>query len=124
MYVTALAALASLLLTAAVYRAPPSTAAGHPPKGARAYTSLMMWTMMLSLPLGGQLLQSSTRIGTTVAPGIAGWLRDHTGSAAAPVLFFALAAAAVVPCIGGLRALQAHWPIDAPDSRSLRSNSR
>ena len=47
----------------------------------------------------------------TVAPVIAGWLRDWTGSTKAPVLFSALLMASVVLCVGLLRLLQANWPI-------------
>jgi predicted MFS family arabinose efflux permease len=108
MYMTAVAALAALVLTALLYRAPPSpldlpdeplryglparemvhtsvvgigwalynaafilvvsftpdmlVAAGHARGAASALTSLFMWTTMVSVPLGGRLLQSSRHV--------------------------------------------------------------
>jgi len=50
-------------------------------------------------------------LGMTLLPGLAGWLRDTTGSAKAPVLLAALLMGCVVLCILALRLLQARWPI-------------
>ncbi|MEJ2175372.1 MAG: MFS transporter [bacterium] len=225
MYVTAFAALASLLLTALFYRAPPAlldvpgqplryglpmrqfvqmsvagvvwalynavlilvisfgpdalVVAGYARGPAQSVTSLFMWTAMISVPLGGRLLQSVKRVtpalvalllgsaatlvviaggtwpeaslivlgiiagipagalialsaeavsrenrgpglgiyyswyylGMTLVPGIAGGLRDATGSAKAPMLLAALLMVVVVACLLLLRVLQARWPI-------------
>lgn len=108
MYVTAVAALAALLLTALFYRAPPApvelpdaplryglparqlvhtsviglawtlynaafilvvsfapgalVSVGYERGTANSVTSLFMWTMMVSVPLGGRLLQSTRRV--------------------------------------------------------------
>jgi MFS family permease len=227
MYVTALAALASLLLTALFYRAPPVpldlgdaplryglplrqfvqvsvvavawalynavlilvisfgpdalVAAGYARGPAQSVTSLFMWTAMISVPVGGRLLQSVKRVtpalvalllgssatlvviaggtwpqaslivlgiiggipagallalsaeavsrenrgpglgiyftwyylGMTLVPGIAGALRDASGSAKSPLLLAALLMAVVVACVLVLRVLQARWPIEA-----------
>jgi len=227
MYVTAVAALAALLLTALFYRAPPVSlelpeeslryalpsrqlvhtsvvglawtlynavlilvvsftpgalvSAGYERGAAYSVTSLFMWTAMVSVPLGGRLLQSVRHVtpalaalllgssatlvvittgtspaasvillgiiagipagalmalsaeavsrenrgpglgifytwyylGMTLVPVLAGWLRDWTGSAKAPVLLAALLMASVVVCVVLLRTLQAKWPIDA-----------
>jgi fucose permease len=53
----------------------------------------------------------------TLVPVLAGWLRDWTGSAKAPVLLSALLMASVVVCVVLLRMLQAKWPIDEQASR-------
>jgi MFS family permease len=225
MYLTAIAALVALFLTAVFYRAPPSpvtasnaplrfslpsrqlvhvsivgmgwtlfnaafilvvsftpdalVSAGYDYAAAQSVTSLFMWVTVITVPLGGRLLQSSGHIapaiavslllasatviaiafgispvamlilsgvfaglpagalmslsaeavsqdnrgpglgifytwyfaGMTVAPVVAGWLRDWTGSTKAPVLFSALLMASVVLCVGLLRVLQANWPI-------------
>jgi len=225
MYVTALAALASLLLTALFYRAPPApldlgnaplryglplrqfvqvsvvavawalynavlilvisfgpdalVAAGYARGPAQSVTSLFMWTAMISVPVGGRLLQSVKRVtpalvalllgssatlvviaggtwpqaslivlgiiagipagallalsaeavsrenrgpglgiyftwyylGMTLVPGIAGALRDASGSAKSPLLMAALLMAVVVACVLTLRVLQARWPV-------------
>ncbi len=227
MYLTGAAALASLLLTALFYRAPPLplavsdeplryglpprelvqmslvgvgwalfnaafilvvsftpdalVAAGYGHRAAHSVTSLFMWTAMLSVPLGGRLLQSVKRVtlvlvalllgsaatlvvvamgtlpeatlivlgiisgipagalmslsaeavsrenrgpglgiyytwyylGMTLVPPLAGWLRDASGSARAPVLLGSLLLVAVVGCVLGLRVLQSRWPIAA-----------
>lgn len=232
MYLAAIAAFAALVLTAAFYRAPPSSAtetntplryglpsrefvhisivglswtlynavliavvsfapdalvsAGYARGTAQSVTSLFMWTMLISLPIGGRLLQSigyiTTAItlslltaaasivalsfaiapvamfvllgicagipagalislsaeavrpenrgpglgifytwyyaGMTVAPVIAGWLRDWSGSTRAPVLFAAALMAGAVLCVWLLRMLQSNWPIRGPASRA------
>jgi len=228
MYVTALAALGSLVLTALFYRAPPTpldlpavplryglpvrefvqmslagvtwalynavlilvisfgpdalVAAGYARGSAQSVSSLFMWTAMISVPVGGRLLQSVKRVtpaivvlllasaavlvviaggrwpevsmialgivagvpagaimalsaeavsrenrgpglgiyytwyylGMTLVPGIAGALRDASGSAKAPVLLAALLMVIVVACILLLRVLQVRWPILRP----------
>jgi MFS family permease len=225
MYVTAFAALASLLLTALFYRAPPAplelgdaplryglpmrqfvqvsvvavawalynavlilvisfgpdalVAAGYARGPAQSVTSLFMWTAMISVPVGGRLLQSVKRVtpalvalllgssatlvviaggtwpqaslivlgiiagipagallalsaeavsrenrgpglgiyftwyylGMTLVPGIAGALRDASGSAKSPLLLAALLMVIVVACVLLLRVLQARWPV-------------
>lgn len=225
MYIAAIAAVAALVLTAAFYRAPPSSAAeasasrryglpsrelahvsivglgwtlynaalvavvsfapdalvsaGYERGAAHSLASLFMWSMLISLPLGGRLLQSigyiTTAItltlltaagliivlsfgiaplatfvllgifagipagalmslsaeavrpenrgpglgifytwyyaGMTVAPVIAGWLRDWSGSTQVPVLFSAFLMASPVLCVWILRMLQSSWPI-------------
>ena len=227
MYIAAIAALAALVLTAAFYRAPPSSAtetsasrrywlpsrelvhvsivglgwtlynaaliavvsfapealvsAGYERGAAHSLASLFMWSMLISLPLGGRLLQSIGNIttaitltlltatgliialsfaiaplamfvllgvfagipagalmslsaeavrsenrgpglgifytwyyaGMTVAPVIAGWLRDWSGSTQVPVLFSAFLMASPVLCVWVLRMLQSNWPIRA-----------
>lgn len=226
MHVTAVAAVAALLLTALLYRAPPAplaspaeplryglparqlvhtsvaglawtlynaafilvvsfmpealVAVGYERGAAHWVTSLFMWTTMVSVPLGGRLLQSARQLtlalaalllassatlvvittgtlpvagllllgviagipagalmslsaeavsrdnrgpglgiyytwyylGMTLVPVLAGWLRDWTGSAKAPVLLSALLIASVVACVLLLRMLQARWPIE------------
>jgi len=54
-------------------------------------------------------------LGMTLLPGVAGGVRDATGSAPAPLLFAALLMVIVVLCVLALRVLQARWPI--PRSR-------
>ena len=233
MYIAAIAALAALVLTAAFYRAPPSSAtttstslryglpsrelvhisivglgwalynaalitvvsfapdalvsAGYERGVAHSVASLFMWSMLISLPLGGRLLESIGYItaaitlslltaagliitlsfaiapvvmfvllgvfagipagalmslsaeavrpenrgpglgifytwyyaGMTMAPVIAGWLRDWSGSTQAPVLFSAVLMASPVLCVWILRMLQSSWPI-----RGLASGAR
>ncbi len=51
-------------------------------------------------------------VGMTVGPALAGWTRDVSGSAAAPVILGAAMLAGVVVCLGMLRLLQAIWPIE------------
>ena len=50
--------------------------------------------------------------GMTLMPVLAGWLRDWTGSAKAPVLFSAILVAGTVLCVWLLRGLQIAWPIE------------
>jgi len=50
-------------------------------------------------------------LGMTLVPGIAGGVRDATGSAKAPMLLAALLMVVVVACVLLLRVLQARWPI-------------
>jgi MFS family permease len=50
-------------------------------------------------------------LGMTLVPGIAGGLRDATGSAKSPLLLGALLMVLVVGCVLALRVLQAKWPI-------------
>jgi MFS family permease len=50
-------------------------------------------------------------LGMTLVPGIAGALRDATGSAKSPLLLGALLMVLVVGCVLALRVLQAKWPI-------------
>jgi len=52
-------------------------------------------------------------LGMTLVPGIAGALRDASGSAKSPLLLAALLMAVVVACVLVLRVLQARWPIEA-----------
>jgi MFS family permease len=154
--------------------------AGYPPGDARSLTSLFMWTAMISIPLGGRILQTLGRVtaavsvsllassvtlvfvadgasplatfilfgvfagipagalmamsaqavsrenrgpglgifytwyyvGMTLMPVLAGWLRDWTGSAKAPVLLSAILAVGTVLCVWLLRGLQGTWPIE------------
>ena len=154
--------------------------AGYEPGDARSLTSLFMWTTMISIPLGGRILQTFGRVttavsvsllasavtlvfvadgasppttfvlfgifagipagalmalsaqavtrenrgpglgifytwyylGMTLMPMLAGWLRDWTGSAKAPVLLAAMLAAGTVLCVWLLRGLQAARPIE------------
>jgi len=158
-------------------------AAGTARGAAQSITSLFMWTAMISVPVGGRLMQSVKRVtpaivvlslvssailvflasgkwagaslialgivggipagaimaltagavrrenrgpglgvfytwyflGMTLLPGVAGGVRDATGSAPAPLLFAALLMVIVVLCVLALRVLQARWPI--PRSR-------
>ena len=231
MYVTGVAALAALLLTALFYRAPPApvelpdnppryglpsrqlvhtsvvglawtlynavlilvvsftpdalVSQGYERSAANSVTSLFMWTMMISVPLGGRLLQSARKVtpalaallllssamlvvittgtlpaanlillgivagmpagalmslsaetvssenrgpglgifytwyylGMTLVPALAGWLRDWTGSAKAPVLLSVLLTLSVLGCVVLLRTLQAKWPIQEQAAR-------
>jgi MFS family permease len=50
-------------------------------------------------------------LGMTLVPGIAGGLRDATGSAMSPLLLGTLLMVLVVSCVLALRVLQAKWPI-------------
>ncbi len=52
-------------------------------------------------------------VGMTIAPGVAGWIRDQTGQPQAPVLFSASMLLGVVIFVGLLRYLQSRWPITA-----------
>jgi MFS family permease len=152
---------------------------GHEPGAARTMASLVMWTTLVSLPLGGRVIEvvgfvtptmlvslslaaiivlvvplgvapaalcvafglfvgvpggalmaliseavtAENRgpglgvfytwyyVGMTAAPALAGWTRDSSGSASAPVIFAAVMLAGVVLCVGCLRGLQRSWPI-------------
>lgn len=50
--------------------------------------------------------------GMTVFPAVAGWSRDFSGAAAAPLYLAACLVAASVACVLLLRILQAGWPIE------------
>ncbi len=50
-------------------------------------------------------------IGMTASPALAGWTRDASGSAAAPVLLGAAMMVGVIVSVGALRVLQRVWPI-------------
>ena len=54
-------------------------------------------------------------IGMTAGPVLAGWTRDASGSAAAPVLLGAAMLVCVVLSVVGLRILQRAWPISEND---------
>ena len=51
-------------------------------------------------------------VGMTVGPAVAGWTRDISGSAAAPVILGATLLVGVIVSVGVLRLLQATWPIE------------
>lgn len=153
---------------------------GYEPGVARSITSLAMWTMLISIPFGGRLLEvfgwittsivvtlSTAAVamatvsqgigpealcaafgiiagipagalmalsaqavstenrgpglgifytwyyaGMTAAPAVAGWTRDVSGSAAAPVILGAALLGGVVLSVALLRLLQATWPIE------------
>ncbi|MFK7861505.1 MAG: CynX/NimT family MFS transporter [Granulosicoccus sp.] len=155
-------------------------AAGYEAGAAHSVTSLFMWAMMISLPLGGRIMgsfetvtpavvsalliasvlvvalafgvlpalstvlfglfagipggalmslsaqavSSSNRgpglgifytwyyVGMTLAPAVAGGLRDWSGSSQIPVLFAALMLIGVVFLVILFRVLQKRWPID------------
>ena len=50
--------------------------------------------------------------GMAVGPVLAGWSRDATGSAAAPILLAAAMMIVVILSVGLLRLLQRTWPIE------------
>jgi MFS family permease len=50
-------------------------------------------------------------IGMAASPALAGWSRDASGSAAAPVLIGAAMMVGVIMSVGVLRMLQRMWPI-------------
>ncbi len=52
-------------------------------------------------------------VGMTASPALAGWTRDVTGDAAAPVLLGAAMLIVVVLLIGALRVLQRMWAVEA-----------
>ena len=54
--------------------------------------------------------------GMTVGPVLAGWTRDVSGSAAAPVILGATLLGGVILSVGVLRLLQATWPIETKSS--------
>jgi MFS family permease len=152
---------------------------GYQPADARGATSLVMWVTLISIPLGGRLLEKFGRItpsmvvtlvigagailmvsagtvpeasliafgffagipagalmaqsaqavtpenrgpglgifytwyyvGMTIAPPVAGWTRDVTQNAAAPVVFAAAMLVAVVLLVVLFRVMQATWSI-------------
>jgi predicted MFS family arabinose efflux permease len=152
---------------------------GFPPDQARSSVSLAMWATLISIPLGGRLLEvlgwvtfsivaslgaasaimvgiaygiapeilcfvfglvggipagalvalssesltaenrgpglgifyTGYYIGMAAGPALAGWSRDASGSAAAPVLVGAALMLAVIVSVGVLRVLQRTWPI-------------
>jgi predicted MFS family arabinose efflux permease len=156
---------------------------GYSPNRARSIVSLAMWATLLSIPLGGRVLEvfgwitvsivvtlstasalmvgiaygvapevlclafglvvgipagalvaltsealtaenrgpglgiyyTGYYIGMTAGPVLAGWTRDTTGSAAAPVLLGAAMLVCVVLSVVGLRILQRAWPITEND---------
>ena len=57
--------------------------------------------------------------GMAAGPALAGWTRDASGSAAAPILLAAAMMALVVFWVGILRVLQALWPIEPPDNAAV-----
>ena len=152
---------------------------GFPPEHARSTVSLAMWATLISIPLGGRLLEvlgwvtfsivttlgaaaaimvaiaysiapeilciafglvagipagalvalssealssehrgpglgifyTGYYIGMAAGPALAGWSRDASGSAAAPVLVGAIMMVGVIVSVGVLRVLQRMWPI-------------
>jgi len=58
-------------------------------------------------------------VGMTVAPALAGWVRDVSGSAAAPVILGAALLAVTILSVIILRLLQAAWPIE-PEGSPVR----
>ena len=56
-------------------------------------------------------------VGMTVAPVLAGWVRDVSGSAAAPVVLGAVLLAGTILSVAILRLLQMTWPIEAESLR-------
>jgi MFS family permease len=59
--------------------------------------------------------------GMTAGPALAGWTRDISGSAAAPIILGAAMLIGAVLLVGTLRMLQAVWPIE--DDRTLRGRN-
>ncbi len=57
-------------------------------------------------------------VGMTLAPPLAGWTRDVSGSAASPIILSAGMVAAGVLFVGVLRLLQRTWPIEGADGKS------
>lgn len=162
---------------------------GFPPEQARSTVSLAMWATLISIPLGGRLLEvlgwvtfaivttlaaaaaimvaiaygnapeilcfafgliagvpagalvalsseavtadnrgpglglfyTGYYIGMAAGPALAGWSRDATGSAAAPVLVGAAMMLGVILSVALLRMLQRMWPIVAV--RAVRDSS-
>ena len=158
---------------------------GYAPNRARSIVSLAMWATLLSIPLGGRVLEifgwitvaivvtlgtasalmvgiaygiapevmclafglfvgipagalvaltsealtpqnrgpglgiyyTGYYIGMTAGPVLAGWTRDASGSAAAPILLGAAMLVCVVLSVAGLRVLQRLWPITATSTR-------
>ncbi len=161
---------------------------GYTPDAARSATSLFMWVTLVSVPLGGRILEvlghvtpaiattllvSAAAIvaisqgmapevsfivlgifvgipagalmalsaeavsaenrgpglgifytwyyaGMSVGPALAGWTRDVSGSAAAPILLAAAMMVLVVLSVGVLRLVQRVWPIE-PDAPATTS---
>ncbi len=56
--------------------------------------------------------------GMTAGPALAGWTRDMSGSAAAPVISAAAMFMGAVLLVGILRISRANWPIEAADQPS------
>jgi MFS family permease len=61
-------------------------------------------------------------VGMTVAPALAGWTRDISGSIAAPVILGAAMLIGVVFFVGTLRILQVIWPIEAASPSAQTAN--
>ena len=53
-------------------------------------------------------------VGMTISPMLAGWTRDVSGSAAAPIVMAAVMMLIVIISVGIFRLLQKMWPIEAP----------
>lgn len=54
-------------------------------------------------------------VGMTLAPALAGWIRDVSGSAASPIILAASMVAVGVLFVGVLRLMQRCWPIESTD---------
>ena len=109
---------ASLLLVGIAYGVAPEAlciafglAAGIPAGALVALTSEAVTAENRGPGLG--IYYTGYYIGMTVAPPVAGWSRDATGSAAAPVLLGAVMMGCVVLSVLALRILQRAWPIAA-----------
>ena len=57
-------------------------------------------------------------VGMTVAPALAGWTRDVSGSAASHIILSAGMMAVGVLFVGVLRLMQRNWPIEGADGNS------
>ncbi|MBC8242300.1 MAG: MFS transporter [Alphaproteobacteria bacterium] len=57
-------------------------------------------------------------VGMTLAPALAGWTRDVSGSAASPIILAAGMVAVGVLFVGVLRLMQRNWPIEGADGNS------
>lgn len=83
--------------------------AGYPPGNAQSLTSLFMWTTMISMPLGGRILQSLGRVTAAVSLSLLAssmTLVFVTGGASPVVTFILFGVFAGVPA-GALMALSA-----------------